>query len=411
MGWLDWLRGETRDSIENPQVKVSAENFMEFFSNLGGGTSAAGVKVSTETALGVPAVWAAVNFLSSTLASLPIKVYRKTKDGRKEVTGSVAAMLSVAANDGLTSFDWRKHKFDQVFTTGRGLSYVERNLNGRVVNLWPLDPAQVTIRRVGGVKSYLVKDGSRTITYAANEILDVPFMLKADLVSHRSPIQSCRDAIGMAIAATNYGSKYFENGGVPPFAIEGPFEGPASAQRASDDLARSVKKASKLKRLALSIPLGHKLHKLGSEIKDAQLVELHRFMIEQTARIYSMPPTFLQDLTHGTFSNTEQQDLHFVKHTLRRWVRQFEQELNLKLFGRNSKLYAEMNLDGLLRGDFKTRMEGYAQGIQNAILTPDEARAAENRQSLEGGDQLWIQGGTLPVANQLKLPLDDGKGD
>ena len=84
---------------------------------------------------------------------------------------------------------------------------------------------------------------------------------------------------------------------------------------------------------------------------------MQRFSIEQIARVYQVPPVFLQDLTHGTFSNTEQQDLHLVKHTIKRWIEQLEQELNLKLFPRGSSEFVEFSLDGLLRGDIKTVAE------------------------------------------------------
>src|SRR5690606_10632743 len=119
---------------------------------------------------------------------------------------------------------------------------------------------------------------------------------------------------------------------------------------------------------------------VGVDAQKAQMIEAQRFVIEQIARIYSLPPVLLQDLSRGTYSNTEQQDLHFVKHTIMRWVGQIEGELNLKLFGRSARTtYAEFNLAGLLRGDFMTRMQGYAQAIQNGVLMPNEARALENR--------------------------------
>ena len=144
-----------------------------------------------------------------------------------------------------------------------------------------------------------------------------------------------------------------------------------------------------------------------------QLIELQRFSIEQVARIYSLPPVFLQDLTNGTFSNTEQQDLHFVKHTIRRWVEQTEAELNLKLFGRKTNLYVEFNVDGLLRGDLKTRMEAHATSIQNAIRTPNEVRDIENMPKMDNGDDLMIQGATVPIGTQgqdvVQSPSNDGE--
>ena len=134
-----------------------------------------------------------------------------------------------------------------------------------------------------------------------------------------------------------------------------------------------------------------------------QLLPLQQFCIEQIARIYSLPPIFLQDLSHGTYSNTEQQDLHFVKHTLRRWIEQAEAEMNLKLFGRSSDVYIRYNVDSLLRGDFKTRMEAHATSIQNGIRTPNEVRALEEMLPLPDGDQLMIQGATVPINSQGAL--------
>ena len=129
-----------------------------------------------------------------------------------------------------------------------------------------------------------------------------------------------------------------------------------------------------------------------------QLVPTQEFAILEIARIYQMPPTFLQDLSNGTFSNTEQQDLHFVKHTMKRWLEQIEAEMNLKFFGRGSSRIVEFNVDGLLRGDYKTRMEGNATAIQTGQITPNEARAMDNRERLDGGDRLFIQGATVPLA-------------
>jgi HK97 family phage portal protein len=150
----------------------------------------------------------------------------------------------------------------------------------------------------------------------------------------------------------------------------------------------------------MALPAGHEMKSIGFNPEQMQLLELQRFSIEQIARIYSLPPVFLQDLTHGTFSNTEQQDLHFVKHTLKRWIEQTEQEMNLKLFPRGSDLYVEFNVDGLLRGDFGTRMAAHATSIQNGIRTPNEVRTIENMPDRPEGDVLLIQGATVPMGTQ-----------
>lgn len=402
MGILDRFRArpEARATIieNSPGIATSDPKIRELF-GVFDMASAAGVPVTEDTAMGVPAIWAAVNFIPGTLAGLPLNVYRRRGDDRQKITDGIARLLHDAVNDEMSSFDWRKYTFERVLTGGRAFTYIERDGRGQPVNLWPLDPLAVWVKRDGMRKTYEYKDGGGKKIYQAAEIIDIPFQLQHDGLNHRGPINTNRDVIGLAIAATNYGSRFFQNGGVPPFAITGNFQSPRALQQASDDLTEAVKKASKEGRQALTLPNGLEIKQIGADPEKSQLVELKRFLIEEIARIYSLPPTFLQDLTHGTFSNTEQQDLHFVKHTLKRWAEQFEQELNLKLFGRSSNVrYAEFNMDGLLRGDFKTRMEGYAMGVNAGHIKPDEVRAMENRPTSGGpADRLYMQGAMLPL--------------
>lgn len=390
---------EVRQSLESETIPVSSAALLDFFGITS--ESAAGVAVTIDSALGVAAVWAAVNFLSGTLASLPLNHYKKTEGGREKVEDSLSAILKNAVNDECSSFDWRKFSFDQTFTGGRQLSYIEKNVAGRVLNIWPLNPDEVTVKRRGGRKFYELQQGGRTITYKASEIIDIPFMLEKDMLTARSPILTNKDTIGLAIAATKYGSRFFQGGGIPPAVLEGPFQSGAGIKRASDDMSDSIKNAYKEKRPLVAVPNGHTIKPIGVDPEKSQLVELKAFLIVEIARIYSLPPAFLQDLTNGTFSNTEQQDLQLVKHVITRWVKQAEQELNLKLFGRNNTSeYVEFNLEGLLRGDFVTRMEGYAKAIQNSIYTPAQVHEKENLPARSDSDVLLIQGATVPLGSQ-----------
>lgn len=391
--------GFGRKEKREVQVPQSAPNFLEVF-GITGSTA-----VSMEEALGVPAVWAAINFLSGTIAGLPLNVYVKKSDGTKvkvKATDAnpVVAMLHDAVNEECSSFQWRYDMFSTgVLTEGRFVTYIERDGRGRPINLRPMVGATVE-RLADGRKRYKTTARGQEAFYWAEDVIDVPFMLKADLLSHRSPLRQCAVAIGKAVNSNDYGSKLFKNGGLPAFTLQGPFGSEKSAIRAADNVADATKEAARKGANVLALPAGHKLEPLGSDPEKMQLVETQRFAVEEVARIYSLPPTFLQDLTNGTFSNTEQQDLHFVKHTLKRWIEQLEQEMNLKLFGRGSNRFVEFNVDGLLRGDYKTRMEGNSTAIQTGQLTPNEARALDNRAPLEGGDKLYIQGATVPLADQ-----------
>jgi HK97 family phage portal protein len=403
MAWWNLnKRREQRASVENPTVPISSRAILEFFGL--SATTDAGVTVTIDSALGIPAIWAAVNFISGTVAGLPLNLYRKTGQGRERVSGGLATLLHDAWNDETSSFDGRKYSMEQVLTGGRIVVFIERNPLGRIINLWPLVPDSVTVERKAGRKLYRYTENGRTVTYAASEVIDIPFMLKPDMITSRSPLLTCCEAIALGLASTSYGAKFFQNGGVPPFAITGPFQTDKAMQRAMDDLHEAVKKAAKEKRQAIALPSGHEIKQIGADAEKSQLVELKKQLIEEYARIYSLPPVFLQDLTKGTFSNTEQQDLHLVKHTIKRWVEQIEQEMNLKLFGRyKTNQYVEFNLDGLLRGDLKSRIEAYAKGIQNAVYTPDECRAMENRTTKGGdADKLHIQGATVPLGSQPK---------
>ena len=401
MGIFDRFIGQEARSLEDPTAKNSTKDFLSVM-GWGDFAAAAGVTVNVDTAMGVPAIWAAVNFIGGTLAGLPLHVYRKTDAGRERVTEGFGATINTAVNDEMSSFEWRKYMFEQVLTGGRSITYIERDGSGNVRNLHPVDPNGVLVERKTTSQGFPAKTYRyNQRIFKAKDIIDLTFMVKANQLDPRGPIATNKDAIGMAIAASQYGAKAFQSGGIPPAVLQGPFQSGAAASRASEDVAAATAKLAKEGRPIMALPLGHELKSVGFSPEQMQLIELQRFSIEQIARIYSLPPIFLQDLTRSTFTNSEQQDLHFVKHTLKRWIEQAEQEMNLKLFGRGSDQYVEFNVDGLLRGDFKTRMEAHATSIQNGIRTPNEVRDLENMSARDEGDDLMIQGATVPIKNQV----------
>jgi HK97 family phage portal protein len=395
MGLFDNFKKTEARSLENPNVPVSADNFLNLM-GWGDFTAQTGISVNIDNALGVPAVWAAVNFISGTLASLPLEVYQngeKVKDG-------VGSWLNRAVNPTTSSFAWRKYIFEQTLTGGRSITLIVRNARGEVTDLVPIDPANVhvyeQVKEDFPTKTYRTKNQ----VYEATEILDITYMVKHNQIDIRGPIMTNKDIVGLAIAATRFGSKAFQSGGIPPAVLQGPFQSGVAAQRASEDIASTTAKLAREGRPVLALPAGHELKSVGFSPEEMQLLELQRYCVEQIARIYSLPPVFLQDLSNGTYSNVEQQDLHFVKHTLRRWIEQTEQEMNLKLFGRTSDLEVRFNVDSLLRGDLKTRMEAHAVAIQNGIKTPNEIREIEGIEPLNEGGSLMIQGATVPISSQ-----------
>lgn len=381
-------------TIENPTIPVSSENFLAFF----GVNSVNLPNVTIDRALTVPAVAAAVAFLSRTMASLPLHAFRETKDGPKKLGGKIGSIVHDAPNDDQDSFKFRQYFWQQVFSGGRGLGWIERG-TATPENIWPLDPTKTTIQRRAGRVTYHC-DGK---TYAAADVIDVPFMLKSDGIKHYGPIVLASKAIQLAIAMNDYGSNFFAGGGVPPLVLEGPLPAnDAAMARAQADIKRSIDAATSAGDPVFPIPPGYKLSPVGIDPAKSQMIEARKFQVEEIARAFQLPPVFLQDLTRATFSNAEQQDLHLVKHLIGQWAKAFEGEMNLKIFGRDRRgRYIKHNLDGLLRGDFKTRMDGYGQAVQNAILTPDEVRELEDRPAKGGAaTALHIQGATVPLGSQ-----------
>lgn len=366
--------------------------------------------VTIDTALTVPAVWAAVAFLSRTLAALPLHSYRNTREGPERIVGGLQTLIHEAPNSEWTSFKLRQHFWQQVFTGGRGLLYIERS-GSNILGLWPINPTGVQIKRTTEGKTTYDVSGK---IYSATDIIDVPFMLKADGLGHYGPIVQGAAAIQLALAMNAYGSKFFAGGGVPPLAVEGPLEANADAMtRALQQIKQSIDVARDTQIPIARMPPGYKLSPIGFDPDKGQMTDAQRFQVEQIARLYQLPPVFLQDLSRATFTNAEQQDLHLVKHLVGQWAETLEEEMNLKLFGqRNGGRYVEHNLDGLLRGDLLSRMQAHGQAVQNAIRTPNEVRALENLPPKDGGDDLMIQGATVPIGQQPDAaggePNDDG---
>ena len=407
MSFIDRLMGrqpETR-SIENPNVPVSAAAFLEFFGIDNGKLPT----VTVDAALTVPAVAAAVGFLSRSMANLPLHAYQVRNDASERLGGKLQRVLNEAPNAEWTSFGARQYFWQQVFLRGRGLMYIER-IGRNADSLWPMDPAKTVIHRQGLRKLYTWNG----VTYDAADVIDVPFMLKENQLDAHSPLVMGKKAIQLALAMGDYASGFFAGGGVPPLALSGPLPAGADAmKRAQADVKRAIDGAKARNETIMPIPAGYTLSPVGFDPAKGQMTEARRLQIEEIGRIFNLPPVFLGDLTHGTFSNTEQQDLQLVKHVIAHWAKALEEELNLKLFGaQNNRRYVEHSLDGLMRGDFQTRMTGLSQGIQNALITPNEARALDNRAPLPNGDDLMIQGATVPLGTQPKdgapPPADEG---
>lgn len=387
--------GEFRSSLENPKVSLSDPAALALIFGVYG--SAAGIEVTREKALSIPAFWQGVNFLAGTIASLPLHVY-ESKDGKAErERGELELILNYAPKDDLTAQKWKKHLMTDVLTNGRHYSLILRARGGKPNGIMPLEYDKVSLKTVDGELKYIVDK----TPYDSKDIIDIPWLLGPDGKSHVQPISRLKNCLGLTIGLEEHGAAFFANGGVPTVVLEGPAMSPEAAERAGNDVKNTISKAMKEGRPP-ALPEGYKLNVVGVDPEKSQMHDARRFQIEEVSRILDLPPVFLHDLTKGTFNNTEQSALNLVKHTLTNWLVAIEQEFNLKLIGREEmqKKYCKFNVDGLLRGDFKTRMEGLSSAIQSGHMTPDEARELENRPAKGGkADDLHLQMNMTPLAN------------
>lgn len=401
------LIGEKR-SLENPSTSLYSESV---WNGLFSASSVTGETVTEDSALGVTAIWQAVNVISGTIASLPAHLYRRNG----EVTGKDSAnplyyVLHDRPNENLTAHAFYKWLITRLLLSGRATAYIARDKAKRVRGLYPLDGNKLKINQSvspDGVPTltYAYDIGGRRVTYAAADVIDLVWFPEADAIGHRNPIQTERNAIASMIAAEKFAAKLFANGGVPPLVLSSSATpSPEAAARAVAAFSNAVKASANV----MFAPAGHTLEAIGFDPAKSQLVELRQFQIGEACRIFNIAPAILHDLTHGTYSNVEQQSLSFYQQTLHPLVEMVEQEMNAKLFGaRNSVNYFEFNMSGLVRGDLATRMTALAKAVNSALMSPNEARSLENLPPMEGGDELYIQGATVPISQAGQKPVTE----
>lgn len=400
--------------LENPSVSLTdARGWNALF---GSNETFAGEPVTVDSVLGIPAAWAAIDTIATAIASLPIHVFKRTGTTQERVGSGdpLQSILNDQVNDDfLTSSEFRRWLIVQYLTRGRALAWIERNKAGRVTNLWPLDLDTIEIKMVGSRRRYIERDGLRR-SWEAHEVIDLIWLPGSKPGSHVDPVQAHRNTFALAIAADRYAAKSFKNGGVAPLKLKAaPGMSPEALQRATTAISAAISNGG----MVLPLPNDMDLSPIGFDPSAMQLLELKRHLAIEISRIFRIPPTLIQSLENGTYSNTEQMSLQFVKGCIQPIVEQIEEEFLAKLFGRaNRTNYVKFNLDGLTRGDLKTRWDAFRVAIHGGFRTPDEIRALDDLPPAPGGDRLLIQGATIPLEQagtfpSQTTPTDDGQKD
>ena len=392
-------------SRDKPQNRTSGSSYSFFM-----GGSASGKQVNERTSMQMTAVYSCVRILSEAVASLPLNVYRYTDTGGKEKAFDhpLYRLLHDEPNPEMSSFISRETLMTHLLLWGNAYAQIIRNGKGEVIALYPLMPDRMTVDRDsnGGLYYKYRKSNddaptmeSGVVSLAPSDVLHVPGLGFDGLVGY-SPIAMAKNAIGLAIAAEEYGSKFYANGAAPSGVLEHPgtLKDPT---RVRDSWNSTFGGSSNSHKVAV-LEEGMKYTPISISPNEAQFLETRKFQINEIARIFRVPPHMVGDLEKSSFSNIEQQSLEFVKYTLDPWVIRWEQALYRTLLTEEEKktFFFKFNVEGLLRGDYQSRMQGYATARQNGWMSANDIRELEDLDRIPaelGGDLYLINGNMLPL--------------
>jgi phage portal protein, HK97 family len=417
MGILERL-GLKRQRGE-PKNKYEGNDFSLLF-----GRTTSGKTVNERTALQTTAVYACVRILSETIASLPLHVYRYTEGGKAKDTEHVLyTLLHDEPNPDMTSFVFRETLMSHLLIWGNAYSQILRDRSGQVIGLYPLLPDQMRVHRSEKGKLFYVynryeEDNPNfqekgSIVLSQEEVLHIPGLGFDGLIGY-SPIALAKNAVGMTLACEEYGASFFGNGANPGGVLEHPgiLKDPAKVRDSWNAVYQGTRNAHKV----AVLEEGMSYKQIGIPPEEAQFLETRKFQINEIARLFRIPPHMVGDLEKSSFSNIEQQSLEFVKYTLDPWVVRFEQALKKSLLLPEEKKthFIKFNVDGLLRGDYQSRMNGYAIGRQNGWLSTNDIRELEELNPIspeEGGDLYLINGNMTKLKDAGGFMKTNQKGE
>ena len=374
-----------------PKNSLIGSSYSFFF----GGTSS-GKTVNERTAMQTTAVYSCVRILAETVASLPLHTFKHTESGKEKATEhSIYHLLADEPNPEMTSFVFRETLMGHLLLWGNAYAQIIRDGRGNIIALYPLMPDRMTVDRADSGEIYYIYNKEGQQYYLRNyEVLHIPGLGFDGLIGY-SPIAMAKNAIGMAIATEEYGASFFANGANPGGVLEHPgvVKDPARVRESWNSVYQGTKNAH---RVAV-LEEGMKFQSIGIPPEQAQFLQTRKFQLNEIARIFRIPPHMIGDLDKSSFSNIEQQSLEFVMYTLDPWVVRLEQAIKRALFSESEKkeYFVKFNVDGLLRGDYQSRMNGYAVGRQNGWLSANDIRELENLNRIPddlGGDLYLVNG-------------------
>ena len=350
-------------------------------------------------AFSVAAVYACVRVIAETTASLPIILYRRRPDGGKDRAEGdpLYDLLRYKPNPFQTSMEFREQLLTHALLRGNAYAKVIRDFNGYVVELLPLDPDAMTVNRglYGPIYTYRPEQGKpevfeQKLPSSYPQILHLKCLSTDGLVG-RSVLRDSAETFSSARAAQRYGHRVLENDATPSVVIKHPETlDEEAATRLRESWNRAFSGSGRAGGTAV-LEEGMTVEKMSMTSQDVQYLETRRFLRSEIASIFRVPPHLIGDLDKATFSNIEQQSIEFVTHCIRPWAVRLEQAIHWAILSdspqQKRSYFVELMLDGLMRGDLKSRYDAYNTGRNAGFLSVNDIRAFENMNPIDGGDR------------------------
>lgn len=373
-----------RRSVENPGRPLTSSSLIDI---LGSPQSSAGVSITQDTVLGIPAVWRSVNLLAGTAASLPLKSFKD--DSRERI---VVPVLDSPHPD-MTRFEFWEWIYVSLLLWGNAYAQKVYDGMGRIVELWPIMPSDIKVGRSApwdanpsGKVFDVTTSGSRK-AWTPHEVFHIPG-LGYDGICGVSPLRLARQGFGLALAAEEFGARFFGSGSMLGGVLQ-------TEQRLDQPAADALKERWRSKMAGLNhshevavLDSGATFQQVGIPPGDAQFLESRSFQVEEIARWFGLPPHMIGAVTKTSSWGTgiEQQSIGFVVYTLRsQWLTRVEQRVEKEL--QPVGTYSRYIVEGLLRGDSKARAAFYQTMVAIRAMNPNEVRDLEDREPYEGGDE------------------------
>ncbi len=346
--------------------------------------------VTSTTAQGVSAVYACVQAIAETTASLPLILYRRLGDDRERATDHpLYRVLHDQANPEMTALEAREYLQACVLLRGNAYARIVTGWDGQVRQLWPINPDSMQVRRTPTGLIYEYSDGKGGLhRLLSHEVLHLRHRIGDDGILGVSPITAARGVVELAQAEADHGVNTFRNGAKLLGVLKFPGKlRPEQRTTIRESWASQHGGGANAGRTAV-LEEGTEFQALSMTLEDSEWIEARKFSVIEVCRLFRCPPVIVQSMESANYSNSVELARQFVTMTLRRHLVNWEQGIAAKLLteaGRRT-YWAEHEVSGLLRGDSVNRADFYTKGIDAGWLLKSEARKLENLPTVAGID-------------------------